>query len=198
MSRPGKTRTSAGNLIRGAPNPHLHDIEVPPPRDWNALSRLGILKPTSAVVEVAAEALIRALAERQERPVYVGNLEVHHHGLRRALSINFAMFLAQIRDRLATSNFVLDLCPASSGLPELDVAAQHPERVYDMMALAETTRKKLGEYGMHGSEQRPTGSLFPEVPVIGNHMLYWDQLSDEEKGRAKTEFDGGPKKKKAK
>ena len=71
-----------------------------------------------------------------------------------------------------------------------DVAAQHPERVAEMMKLADQTRLKLGEFGAHGSEQRPTGSLFPEVPVIGNHMLYWDALSDEEKGRAKTEFRG--------
>ena len=72
-----------------------------------------------------------------------------------------------------------------------DVAAQHPERVSEMIALADATRLKLGEFGQRGSEQRATGSLFPEVPVIGNHMLYWDKLSDEEKGRAKTEFIGG-------
>lgn len=76
-----------------------------------------------------------------------------------------------------------------------DVAAQHPERVSEMMALAEAARLKLGEFGMPGSEQRPVGSLFPEVPVIGNHVLYWDQLSDEEKGRAKTEFKSAKKKK---
>ena len=71
-----------------------------------------------------------------------------------------------------------------------DVAAQHPERVAEMMQLAEATRLKLGEFGMHGSEQRPTGTLFPEVPIVGNHMLYWGKLSDAEKGRAKTEFKG--------
>jgi arylsulfatase A-like enzyme len=69
-----------------------------------------------------------------------------------------------------------------------NVAAQHPERVSEMMALAEQTRLKLGEFGEHGSEQRATGTLFPEVPIIGNHVLYWDKLSDEEKGPAKTEF----------
>ncbi|MDF7825964.1 sulfatase [Pontiellaceae bacterium B12227] len=74
-----------------------------------------------------------------------------------------------------------------------DVAAAHPERVSEMMHLAEAARPKLGEFGTRGSEQRATGSLFPEVPVIGNHVLYWDQLSDEEKGRAKTEFKGAQK-----
>ena len=74
-----------------------------------------------------------------------------------------------------------------------DVAAEHPERVSEMMALAEAERKKLGEFGQRGSEQRPTGTLFPEVPIVSNHVLYWDKLSDEEKGRAKTEFKGAPK-----
>ncbi len=69
-----------------------------------------------------------------------------------------------------------------------DVAAQHPERVAEMMGLAEAARLKLGEFGMRGSEQRPTGTLFPEVPVVGNHVLYWNELSDEEKGRARTDF----------
>ncbi|MGJ8654722.1 MAG: sulfatase family protein [Opitutaceae bacterium] len=81
---------------------------------------------------------------------------------------------------------------------KVDVAAQHPERVSEMMALAEATRLKLGEVGQLGSEQRPTGTLFPEVPIVGNHVLYWDQFSDAEKGRAKTEFNVGKKPKKKK
>ncbi|MDF7799617.1 sulfatase [Pontiellaceae bacterium B1224] len=79
-----------------------------------------------------------------------------------------------------------------------DVAAQHPERVAEMMKLADQARLQLGEFGAHGSEQRPTGTLFPEVPVIGNHTLYWDQLTDEEKGRAKTEFKNAKESKSAK
>ncbi|VGO13198.1 Arylsulfatase [Pontiella desulfatans] len=71
---------------------------------------------------------------------------------------------------------------------QIDVAAQHPERVSEMMALAESARTKLGEVGQRGAEQRATGTLFPEVPIVGNHVLYWDKLSDKEKGRAKTEF----------
>jgi arylsulfatase A-like enzyme len=69
-----------------------------------------------------------------------------------------------------------------------DVAAQYPERVAEMMALVEATRLKLGEFGQRGSEQRATGTLFPDVPIIGNHVLYWDKLTDAEKGPAKTEF----------
>ena len=57
---------------------------------------------------------------------------------------------------------------------------------------------KLGEYGKRGTEQRPSGSLFPEVPVIGNYQLHWDTLSDAEKGRAKTEFKAPPPKPKKK
>jgi arylsulfatase A-like enzyme len=69
-----------------------------------------------------------------------------------------------------------------------DVAAIHPERVAEMMTLAKATRLKLGEYRERGSEQRPTGTLFPEVPIVSNHVTDWVKLSAEEKGRAKTEF----------
>ncbi|MDF1753361.1 MAG: sulfatase [Verrucomicrobiales bacterium] len=70
----------------------------------------------------------------------------------------------------------------------VDVAAKHPERIKEMLALAETTRKKLGEFGERGSEQRPTGTLFPEVPILSNEVQDWAKLSDEEKGRGKSEF----------
>jgi arylsulfatase A-like enzyme len=69
-----------------------------------------------------------------------------------------------------------------------DVAAEHPERVTEMLALADETRLKLGEFGVRGSQQRPTGTLFPEVPILSNQAQDWDGLSDAEKGRAKTEF----------
>ncbi len=82
---------------------------------------------------------------------------------------------------------------ATDAAEQYDVAAQHPERVAELMALADATRLKLGEYGRRGSEQRATGTLFPEVPIVTNHRTGWDKLSDEEKGRAKTEF--VPKKK---
>lgn len=69
-----------------------------------------------------------------------------------------------------------------------DVAAEHPERVDEMMQLAEETRLKLGEFMERGVEQRATGTLFPEVPILSNEKQNWMQLSDAEKGRAKTEF----------
>lgn len=69
-----------------------------------------------------------------------------------------------------------------------DLASEHPERVSELVALAEETRLKLGEFGKRGSEQRPTGTLFPEVPILSNQKQDWDPLSDEEKGRGKSEF----------
>ena len=41
-----------------------------------------------------------------------------------------------------------------------NVAAQHPERVSEMMALVEQTREKLGEYMVRGSEQRADRHAF--------------------------------------
>ena len=87
------------------------------------------------------------------------------------------------------------------GAEENDVAGEHPERVSEMTALAEATREKLGEFGRRGSEQRPTGTLFPEVPILSNQAQDWEKLTDEEKGRGKSEFKGAlktPKKKKKK
>ncbi|MDF1739066.1 MAG: sulfatase [Verrucomicrobiales bacterium] len=71
-----------------------------------------------------------------------------------------------------------------------DLAAEYPDRVSEMMALAEETRLKLGEFGERGSEQRPTGTLFPEVPILSNQAQDWDPLPDAEKGRGRTEFKG--------
>ncbi|WPJ95472.1 hypothetical protein SH580_18800 [Coraliomargarita algicola] len=49
-----------------------------------------------------------------------------------------------------------------------------------------------------GSEQRATGTLFPEVPILSNHTTDWANLSDAEKGRAKTEYKGSHRAKKKK
>jgi arylsulfatase A-like enzyme len=84
---------------------------------------------------------------------------------------------------------------ASDRAEKVDVAAQHPERVQQMLTLAEKTRRKLGEFMGRGDEQRPTGTLFPEVPILSNQQQDWVHLSDAEKGRAKTEFKGHGKKK---
>ena len=56
-----------------------------------------------------------------------------------------------------------------------DVAADNPEVVQDMMALAEAVRTDLGEFLQRGRFQRPTGSLFPDVPVI-SHQRDWATL----------------------
>lgn len=69
-----------------------------------------------------------------------------------------------------------------------NVAASHPKLVKQIIAIAESARQKLGEFGQRGSQQRPTGTLFPEVPIVSNHVQDWVHLTDKEKGRAKTEF----------
>jgi arylsulfatase A-like enzyme len=56
-----------------------------------------------------------------------------------------------------------------------DVAADHPEVVREMMKLTDTVRVNLGEYMQRGSEQRPTGSLLPDVPVI-SHEKDWGSV----------------------
>ncbi len=57
-----------------------------------------------------------------------------------------------------------------------NVAADNPQVVRELMKLAETTRGKLGEFMQRGTSQRPTGSLFPNVPVI-SHEKDWGKLS---------------------
>lgn len=57
-----------------------------------------------------------------------------------------------------------------------DVAADHPEVVQEMMGLAAAARKELGEFMQRGREQRPTGSLFPDVPVI-SHAKDWGTIA---------------------
>lgn len=69
-----------------------------------------------------------------------------------------------------------------------NLASANPERVSEMLKLAQVTELKLGAYQARGSEQRATGSLFPEVPVVSNFKTDWPKLSGAEKGRAKTEF----------
>jgi|GEM_PF-32614 len=53
-----------------------------------------------------------------------------------------------------------------------DVAAQHPQVVEQLRALAESARGDLGEFMQRGTAQRPTGSLFPDAPVI-SHEKDW-------------------------
>ena len=56
-----------------------------------------------------------------------------------------------------------------------DVAADNPEVVTQMMELAKSVRQDLGEFMQRGRSQRPTGSLFPDVPVI-SHEKDWGKV----------------------
>ena len=56
-----------------------------------------------------------------------------------------------------------------------NVAADHPEVVQQMMELGNSVRKDLGEFMQRGKSQRPTGSLFPDVPVI-SHEKDWGKV----------------------
>jgi len=56
-----------------------------------------------------------------------------------------------------------------------DVAAENPDVVRQLQALAARTRKELGEFMERGQGQRPTGSLFPNAPVI-SHEKDWSVI----------------------
>jgi len=47
-----------------------------------------------------------------------------------------------------------------------NVAADNPEVVRQMLNTAESARKDLGEFMQRGKSQRPTGSLFPDGPIV--------------------------------
>ena len=53
-----------------------------------------------------------------------------------------------------------------------DVADEHPDVVEDLMKLADDVRRNLGEFMHRGRFQRPTGTLFPDGPVI-SHQKDW-------------------------
>lgn len=57
-----------------------------------------------------------------------------------------------------------------------DVAVANPDVVQQMMKLAEAARKNLGEFMQRGAEQRPTGSVFPDGPVI-SHEKDWGTVN---------------------
>jgi arylsulfatase A-like enzyme len=56
-----------------------------------------------------------------------------------------------------------------------NVAADNPEVVRQMTELAESVRQNLGEFMQRGRSQRPTGSLFPDGPVI-SHEKDWSTV----------------------
>ncbi|WP_411847514.1 sulfatase [Roseibacillus persicicus] len=113
--------------------------------------------------------------------VRVGNWKLHLPRTERQIP-----FWAARRQKPLAAPRLFNL--ADDWAERIDVAAEHPERVAEIMQLAEATRLELGEFGQRGREQRPTGTLFPEVPILSNQPQDWDPLSDEEKGRGKTLF----------
>lgn len=59
-----------------------------------------------------------------------------------------------------------------------NVAADHPLVVKDLMQHATNVRNELGEFMQRGEQQRPTGSVFPDVSVI-SHPKDWTSLGQE-------------------
>lgn len=59
-----------------------------------------------------------------------------------------------------------------------NVAAEHPHIVRELLGLASTARKGLGEFMQRGDAQRPTGSLFPAVQII-SHEKDWERIAPE-------------------
>jgi len=57
-----------------------------------------------------------------------------------------------------------------------DVAADNPEIVREMLNVAQSARKDLGEFMQRGKSQRATGSIFPDGPVI-SHEKDWGTVS---------------------
>ena len=55
---------------------------------------------------------------------------------------------------------------------QTNVADDHPEVVQRMLQMAASIRKELGEFMQPGDSQRPTGSVFPDGPVI-SHEKDW-------------------------
>ncbi len=71
-----------------------------------------------------------------------------------------------------------------------DVSDSNPSIVADLTALAGAIEPRLGAYMSRGSEQRETGSLFPEVRIVQN-LTDWNNnslLTDVERGRGRTLF----------
>ena len=56
-----------------------------------------------------------------------------------------------------------------------NLAAIRPEIVQQMTDIANSARQELGEFMQRGTSQRPTGSLFPDIPVI-SHEKDWGTL----------------------
>ena len=55
----------------------------------------------------------------------------------------------------------------------IDVAEANPDVVIELLNVAQSTRLELGEFMKRGKSQRPTGSIFPEAPII-THEKDWE------------------------
>jgi len=78
---------------------------------------------------------------------------------------------------------------------KVNVADKHPDIVTKLTKLREEGIRKLGEYKQRGAEQRATGSLFPNVPVVVNGRD-WRTLPPEKVKVAEESFTGGYRSKK--
>ena len=58
-----------------------------------------------------------------------------------------------------------------------DVASSNPQIVQRLLKEVASARQDLGEFMQRGQAQRPTGSLFPNVPVI-SHEKDWGEIPD--------------------
>lgn len=56
-----------------------------------------------------------------------------------------------------------------------DVASSNPKIVQRILKAAASARQALGEFMQRGKAQRPTGSLFPDVPVV-SHEKDWGSI----------------------
>ena len=182
----------------GIQQPEVVDVPVNAMDLFPTLSELiGALLPDDRVYDgISLMPLLsdKAITRSAEKPFYYYNCEnlqavrVGDWKLHLPRTMRQIPFWAQKKQKPIQTPKLYNL--AADVAEKRDVAAEHPGRVSAMMALADETRLKLGEFGVRGSEQRPTGTLFPEVPILSNQAQDWDSLSDAEKGWAKTEFKG--------
>ena len=184
------------NWKGGIKEPAVVDVSVNAMDLFPTLSDLiGAAVPTDRVYDgVSLTPLFsgKAITRSAEEPFYYYNCEnlqavrVGDWKLHLPRTMRQIPWWAQKKQKSITTPKLYNL--AADVGEKKDVAAEHPKRVSEMLALADKTRLKLGEFGVRGSQQRPTGTLFPEVPILSNQKQDWDSLSDAEKGRAKTEF----------
>ena len=68
-----------------------------------------------------------------------------------------------------------------------DMAAEKPELVKEMLKLVAEMKLSLGEYKKRGKDQRATGTLFPNVPIVSTSND-WKKIPYEQKKEAVDQF----------